>query len=183
MAETAEAAEAAFLWWEATPWLLAAASLVWNYLNFRRTTAIQRDVRAKTVRLEEFRSQIRAPIETSLAQVRSQRKALESLEASASPLDALKTDLLAFNQSIIAVLGDLEDALLRADESEFAQGSDWLDLLAEDRDACFQAMDTAVNPARGQADTVKSIVAAGSRLQTICNRVQKRIEVEVQSYL
>jgi hypothetical protein len=175
--------EAGFQWVEAIPWVLGGASLLWNLINSIYTSRVQGSVRRKTVRLEEFRSKIRAPIEAGINAVREARKALASLEASASPIEDIRKELIEINRAIIAALGEVEDALLKADASQFAEGSDWSALLSDGRDQCLQAMDTAMSPTRSQAETMQAIKRADGQLKSVCEGIDSRLESEVQQYL
>ena len=101
----------------------------------------------------------------------------------AADLDELKKSLIDFNRSLVVTLGQLEDALRHADDSDFANGCDWCDEFAVDRDLCFQAMDKAINPARSKDETFKAATEAADVLESLCDRIGRKIEDEVKSHI
>ena len=91
-----------------------------------RNWVVTNDIRAGTIRLEEFRSQIREPIQAELAKLSDIREALVALQrpnaVEISDIAARISDQLAKFEFCVQDLGGLFD---HADGSGFATGANW----------------------------------------------------------
>lgn len=177
--------KAAFDWFTAVPWAVAltgtAVSLVWNFVNYRMTTGLQRRIRRETIALEEFR-RIRVSIDAATGELANQRAALASLSGSAVGLDEWRTQVGEAQKTVVETYQRLSSALERANKSSFAKGEDWLRLVDPIWDDFSTVIDGAYNPTRREAE-VRSVPAkAADKIGELVMTVEARLDRELQDY-
>lgn len=91
-----------------------------------RNWFVTNSIRSGTIKIEEFRSQIREPIQEGLAALIGVRESLLALQKphgldDNELQDRIATELARFEFA----LDDLSQALTHADNSQFAKGADW----------------------------------------------------------
>ncbi|WP_157961406.1 hypothetical protein [Microvirga flavescens] len=167
---------------QAVPWGLSFAGLIWNYINYRRTTGLQKQIRFDTVRLEEFR-RVRTAIDTVLTELGSERDTLRSLSTSAVSLEELRPQVKARQDKIQEAYLRLESALKRADQSKYASGNDWAAKAEGYEDRFLDALDKAYNPNRRE-DQVRPVPAAAANIlhEMIC-AIDQRLDAEMTSFI
>jgi hypothetical protein len=171
-----------FSWTQAVPWLMSAASLVWNFFNTRKTSKLQRDTKTLDRRIEEFR-RIRTNLDTVLADFIQRRDALSSLVKSGGTLSALRTQVEEEQQLILDVYFKLDSALRRVDSSTFASGADWHELLNSRWDQFGDKLNGIYRPCISRADAQQAVEGAKVVLTSIIYAVESRLEQEMKSLL
>jgi hypothetical protein len=171
-----------FTWTQVVPWLLSGASLIWNYLNTRRTSKLQRDTKTLDRRIEEFR-RLRTNLDTILADLVQRRDALASLVNSGGTITSLRSQIEAEQQLTIQVYLNLDSALSRVDASSFASGTDWQELLNSRWDQFGDKLNGIYRPQASRADVQRAVEEAKAALTSIIDAIEARSEQEMKTLL
>jgi hypothetical protein len=171
-----------FSWTQAVPWLMSAASLVWNFFNTRKTSKLQRDTKTLDRRIEEFR-RIRTNLDTVLADFMQHRDSLASLVKSGGTLSAFRTQVEEEQKLILDVYLKLDSALRGVDSSTFASGADWQDLLNSRWDQFGDKLNGIYRPGISRSDAQQAVEGAKIVLTSIIDAVEARLEQEMKLLL
>lgn len=187
---------------EVTDWRLwvvasvAVLSLAWNIYNtvqtnrHRRATDANRDAiqrmerehKARSIRLEEFRSAVRDPVRTALSEVPSLIKRIEAASQTKISIDELGEEIALLNRDAIATIGYVSDALEQANNSPFADGSDWLDGISLFEDEVAEAFNIAQDTAKSQVIRFQALQTAHQKMSVLKKTINERVDRGVESY-
>lgn len=174
-----------FDWLNAIPWGVAlggtVVNLVWNYINYRKTTGLQKTIRRETVRLEEFR-RVRTPIDTALSEIGNERANLAAISQSATEIVKWREEVTTSFQKIVLIFLKLHDALSAANSSQYTSGNDWLSGVDPIWDAFGSAIDRTQNQSRSEGDCRSAATAAAVKLGELTALVNSKIDGEIQRY-
>jgi hypothetical protein len=171
-----------FTWMQAVPWLMSAASLVWNYFNTKKTSKLQRDTKVLDRRIEEFR-RIRTNLDGVLADVMQRRDALSSLVKAGGTMTVLRSQVEEEQKLILDVYFKLDSALRRVDSSTFASGADWADLLNARWDQFNDKLNGIYRPGISRGEVQQAVEGAKIVLTSIIDAIEARLEQEMKSLL
>lgn len=167
------------------PWIIAiggtVVNLIWNFVNYRKTTGLQKSIRRETVRLEEFR-RVRTPIDTALTELANERANLASIAKSAKSIAEWRDQVTASSEKIVLIFVRLQDALGIANSSKYTSGSKWLDGLDPIWDQFSSAIDKTQNQNRPEIEARAAAGAAASKLGELVALINSKIDDELQRY-
>lgn len=169
-------------WDDARLWgafLLSVFSLYWSDRTRRVANKASKALRKQTIRLEEFRSSVKAPLLEALALCEECSARGESVALSAKPMAELKDDIAELNRLTISALGKLERRLVDANASEFADGTDWLDDYSEFSDRVFNAFNAAANEVNSDKARRSALISAKENLGDLRARVKSRVDAQI----
>ena len=127
---------------------LSIISLIWNEKNRRHTNAMASKLRKESIRLEEFRSMVKDPLRDALAACEEVSQRAEALATSGKALHELRENVSELNTEAILALTNLENRLVDANNSIFANDANWLDEFEPKQDLIYQKLDLAANENR-----------------------------------
>ncbi|MCP3460315.1 hypothetical protein [Bradyrhizobium sp. CCGUVB23] len=149
-------------------------SLVFNVINFRRTSAVRRD----TLRLDEFK-RLRGPVDAVVTLINSHRNSLRSLEASGTGAVKLKKAVAESNKALSDAYNQLEDALSDLDRSQFVKGKDWTSIATEGWDEVVEAFDR-IYARNGDAALMKEgIKKVIIKIDELVTAVKNRLDTQI----
>jgi hypothetical protein len=158
-----------------------AVSLVWNFLNRRRTEKIAKDVRADAIAHDEWKY-VRDRIESAISDFDLLRLDFSTAIIDCENLRTLKAKIRSANQLLVQKSFVIETALHLAAISPFASGADWDHL----KDDAYDSVVSAVDEIYRQ----KTIAAAGystnnvnQKLIEFRDRIQQRIDIETGKHV
>ena len=170
--------------WELWGLLLAGVSLLWNIVNSVLIEVNRKKSAKRAVQLEEFRSKLRGPIEAAVANIRTMRRRIQTLDLTKDEA-ALREKLKAENRELIEALTDLETALDYADKSKFADGEHWASMVsASGGDGALNQFDRAMNEANGFGveELRNAYRAASTHLKELCEAVDAEVENQLSKF-
>ena len=162
--------------------LVGVLSFLLNLANFLYTRYSSRKARERQLRLEEFRSQIREPLSRSIADLETTRRDLSRLVDYERPVAELRTSLYPENKKIIEILGVIEDTLMDANRSPFADGDNWLEGFDGLRDSILAKLDRSGNTARPDAEVIASVRAACSDINDARSLILRKINDQFKRF-
>ncbi len=171
-----------FNWTQAVPWLLSAGSLVWNWINTRRTSALQRQTRTTTLEIEEFR-RIRSALDVVLSDFAAGRDTFNILARSTESVEQLRKEIEKAQTDIMEVYFKLDSSLARADASSFLEGRDWQQILGTKWDQFGDKLNGVYKPSASRIDIQNTIDAASKILTNIIETIEARLEAEMKRLL
>jgi hypothetical protein len=171
-----------FSWTQAVPWLLSAGSLVWNWINSRRTSVLQRQTRTTTLEIEEFR-RLRSALDAVIADFASHRDTLVILSRSPHPITRLRADVEDVQTKIFEVYFKLDTALIRADASSFAEGNDWQSLLAARWDQFGDKLNGLYKPNASRTHAQTTLEGSAKIMTEIIEAIEGRLDSEMKRLL
>lgn len=171
-----------FSWTQAVPWLLSAGSLGWNWINSRRTSALQKQTRTTTLEIEEFR-RIRSALDAVLADFGANRDTFNILGRSNQPVKQLREEIEKAQTDIMEVYFKLDSALARADSSSFLEGEDWQQMLSAKWDQFGDKLNGVYKPSASHIDIQNTLAAASKILTSIIDNIETRLEAEMKRLL
>lgn len=185
MAEPQQVAQAASFDWDSIRlWgalFISIASLAWSERNRRVTERATRKLRTETIRLEEFRSGVKAPLLAALEDCEDAATKAEAVSRSGKTLIELKDDIENLNRSSIDALSKLETRLSDANASAFAQGDDWLDGFNDFEDRVLAAFNEASNVVNSDANRRHALLKVKTTLGQLRSSVKSRIDAHIDA--
>jgi hypothetical protein len=171
-----------FTWTQAVPWLLSAGSLVWNWINTRRTSALQKQTRVTTLEIEEFR-RLRSALDVVISDFASQRDTFVILSRSSESIAKLRAGVEEAQTDLLEVYFKLDTALVRADASSFADGKDWQTLLTAPWDRFNDKLNGLYKPNVSRIDAQTTLKSAAGILTEIIEVIERRLDSEMKRLL
>lgn len=171
-----------FNWTQAMPWLLSAGSLAWNWINTRRTSALQKQTRTNTLEIEEFR-RIRSALDAVLADFVASRDTFNILGRSTGSVKQLREEIEKAQTDIMEVYFKLDSGLARADSSSFLDGRDWQQMLSAKWDQFGDKLNGVYKPSASRIDVQNTLEAASKILTSIIETIESRLEAEMKRLL
>lgn len=180
-------------------WLLAAGAVgslllgihnTYNASKHRKDTdrnrdeiqRLEREHKARSIRLEEFRASVRDPVRISLSVVPSLARRVDSVAKTTKSIDDLQEELTDLNRETLEVIGQIFDALSAADQSKFAEGSDWSTGMPEAEDEIALAFNTAQDNTVSLALRLESLRNIHQTLLILKINVDERIDAGLKHY-
>ena len=159
---------------------LSTISLIWNVLNRWHANDIAQKLRKESIRLEEFRSTVKDPLKGAIAACEEVAQTAEALATSGKPLLDLKDDISGLNSQTILALNTLENRLIDANQSRFADGTDWLDEFETSQDTIYQKLDLAANENRKDQERQRALSEVKTAINTLRKTMNDRIEAQIE---
>ncbi len=167
-------------------WVLAGGgtlvNLAWNFLNYKKTSGLQKSIRADTIKLEEFR-RVRAPIDNVVSEIRELKSNILAAKDSGNDVKNLRASLIEYHRKLVEAYLKLSAALDAANKSMFVNGQDWLQLIDQSWELYNASFDGIQNQQQTDAYCREKIRDAGLHLDAICISVQDRLDQTLQAYL
>lgn len=167
------------------PWIIAiggtAFNLLWNFINYKKTTGLQKNIRRETVRLEEFR-RVRTPIDTALTELGNEKANFAGISQSAATIVEWREQINASSGKIVLIFIKLQDALTNANSSQYTSKTDWLDGIDPLWDQFSSAIDKTQNTARSDIDSRSAAGTAASKLTELASLINSKIDKELNLY-
>lgn len=187
---------------EATDWRLwvlagtAVVSLLWNFYNtwqahnHRLATdanrdeiqRLEREHKARAIRLEEFRSVVRDPLRNALSELPSLMKRAAAASQTKKSLDDMAEEISALNRDTISAIGYLSDALEQANQSRFADGDDWLEGVSAIEDAIAEAFNETQNTGKSHIVRLQALESTSKNMGNLKRLVNGKIDAGVEKY-
>lgn len=159
---------------------VASVSVLWNICNTLFAIYVDRRGKQRSIRLEEFRATVRDPIRIALASVEQIGANARDLSGSNCDLPALRSQSVELNQSCVAALGNLQDALYQADQSKFARGTDWEELFEPLSDKVLVRLNEANNPLHAEHRVRAALTNIHAELRVLKTKITSKLENEVE---
>ncbi|MBB4041615.1 hypothetical protein GGR34_003293 [Microvirga flocculans] len=156
--------------------------MIWNFINYRRTTGLQKQIRYDTVKLEEFR-RVRSVIDTVLTELGSERQTLRGISASGVTIEELRTQVGERQVKLVEIFDRLEVALQKADQSDFASGKDWTATVHGTWDRFNTTIDKVYSPHRREEEARAAPAEAAKILNEMICAVDQRLETEMKRFV
>jgi hypothetical protein len=137
--------------------LLSVGSLLWNEMNRRKTNETAKKIRSENVKLDEFRSSIKDPLNASLEACQSIALRADAIAVNAKPLDEMVDEINAIQSEILPAIADLETRLFDADESEFSGAGDWTHGFEDYQDTVYQSFELASDDTVGETERKEAL--------------------------
>lgn len=160
---------------------IAVTSLLWNVANTFYTRSVDKGSRHRAIKLDEFRSSVKQPIEEALRQ-------LEECETSADVFLHPQTDvsdqadkLIELNKSIVSSMVCLLKRLENADRSDFTSSQSWDDLYYAKEDAIFQPMNIVTLVSSNDSEKREALKLTTGNLKGLRRSIQAVLEKHIQS--
>lgn len=174
-----------FDWVTSIPWIVAIVgtliNLLWNFVNYRKTTGLQKTIRQETVRLEEFR-RVRTPIDGALGEIGNERANLAAISQSATPINEWRQQVNSSFEKIVLTFLKLQDALNLANSSQYTSEKDWLGGVDPIWDSVGSAIDRTQNQGRPESECRAAAGTAAIKLGELSALINSKIDREVQRY-
>jgi hypothetical protein len=171
-----------FGWTQVVPWLLSGGSLVWNWINSRRTSTLQKQTRTTTLEIEEFR-RLRSALDVVISDFAAQRDTIVILSRSTEPITKLRASVEEAQTDIFEIYFKLDTALARADASSFAEGRDWQALLTSRWDQFGDRLNGLYKPNVSRIDAQTTLKSAAGILTEIIGSIEARLDAEMKRLL
>ena len=146
-----------------------------------RNWAVTEGIRAGTIQLEEFRSQIRDPIQAGLTKLSAVREALVALQR---PNAVAQADLVNRISDQIAVFEycaqDLGDLFDHADKSSFTNGTDWKQRYSKPLDDTAALLGRCATGTYSDIQVGAALASAASEIVALTSALRSRFEHEVR---
>lgn len=144
-----------------------------------------KNLRRGTIRLEEFRSQVRDPIAAAIKELMGQRELANALtKPSADDVAAIRSKVIELMPKAETAALGLLFALQAADRSEFANGDDWAALASPVLDQFTAELEAASAQALQTPEEVRAkLRTAITRLDDAIGIARAQIETEVKRHL
>lgn len=164
--------------------VVASFSLLFSLFNFFWTNKIRKDseerdknIREATVQREQFCEHLQRPI----------NRVLEDLEALSERFAAIASsgrissvdDVAEVNTEFAASHSRLRMRLRKADQSQFANGSDWDSLTLEEFETAAGKLNAAYNTTLSDAEKCASLKDVAEHIDQMCSTVRGRLEEEI----
>ncbi|NTG29971.1 hypothetical protein G6L08_22750 [Agrobacterium rhizogenes] len=173
-----------FAWDEVRLWgalVISIVSILWSERNRQTTNRATRKLRAETISLDEFRSLVKTPVLEALSGCEEAATKAEAIAHSGQTLEELKKDIEELNRSTILALSNLELRLSDANESAFADGSEWLDDFNDCEDAVLAGFNEASNTVNSDANRRHALLKVKITLGVLRSKTKARIEAHITS--
>lgn len=167
------------IFWRKIAVFVAIGSFLWSGFNTIYTWRSNSKNRARGIKLEEFRGQIRDPITLVLARLNEHSNTTTAISNTEGDPDDIRSSAQELNKKIVSDLGILRDALRDANASKFADNTDWLDGFDEAEGGILGEFNKVANPVNPLGDLKEALVQAGTQLKTMRGSVRDRIEEEI----
>ncbi len=158
---------------------VAVASLLWNLCNTLYTRSVDSGNRQRSVRLEEFRSSVRQPIDTLLSETQDLEIKAENHAQTQVYTESDKTDLISLNKEITALGRKLVKRLDDADRSQFSDGANWADRYFAKEDAILDAMNTATASDTSPENRRIALIMVSKHLTALRRNIREALEDQV----
>jgi hypothetical protein len=167
------------------PWIIAIGgtviNLLWNFINYKKTTGLQKNIRKETVRLEEFR-RVRTPIDSALTELGNEKANFAGISKSATPIAEWREQINASSAKIVLIFIKLQDALTHANSSQYTSKADWLEGIDPVWDQFSSAIDKTQNTARSEIESRSAAGTAASKLTELTSLINGKIDKELNLY-
>jgi hypothetical protein len=160
---------------------LSIVSLLWNEKNRRHTNTMASKLRRESIRLEEFRSMVKDPLRDALAACEEVAQRAEALATSGKTLLELRGDISDLNTEAISALSDLENRLVDANNSIFANDANWLEKFEPKQDLIYQKLDLAANDIRPEDVRRRALSEIKTGLVSLRVDTNAKIDAEIET--
>lgn len=168
--------------------IVACCSFILGMVNFWWTNRVRKDsekrdkdIRDATVQREQFCEYLQRPISRVLDDLEAVGERLTTI-ASAGHIEN-EDDIIAINRDFTALHSRLRRNLRKADDSQFANGSDWDGLTSNAFDAAAEKLNAAYNPTLSNTTKCSSLNEVAAHIGEICAIVRGRLEAEISNQL
>ena len=138
--------------------------------------------KARSIRLEEFRSSVRDPIRAATSELAPLVRSLAGIANTRTSIDELTEQIAELNGAAMAAIGHVMDALSEANRSRFADGNDWEAGVAAFEDAVGDAFNTALDSDQTHASRLAAVKQAGDQLSALRAAVSNRVDERLEHY-
>ncbi len=156
-------------------------SLVWSERNRRVTEKATIHLRQQTVRLEEFRTGVKAPLVEALKDCDDKALEAEAVARSGQTMKQLSQGIQDLNRSVIQALAKVEARLTDANRSDFANGDNWLDDFDDLQDKILAGFNEASNTVNSDPNRMHALLKVANHLRQLRNVTIQRIDAETKA--
>ena len=159
--------------------ILSAFNIWWTNKVRKDAENRDRDIREAAVKREQFCEFLQRPINRVLDELENVAEKLAAI-ASAGSIDSTD-EVASINKEFTELHSRLRRELRKADDSQFANGSNWDDLTSSVFDIAADKLNAAYNPNISEQEKCSSISKASESIGAICSKVRGRLENEISN--
>lgn len=138
--------------------------------------------KARSIKLEEFRSSVRDPIRAAASELPLLVRRLARVADTRTSIDQLTDTIEELNGEAFTAIGRIMDALGEANRNRFADGDDWTDGVGDFEDAVAEAFNVALDVAEFHAARLAAIKDIGGQLAALQTTVNNRVDERLERY-
>ena len=180
-------------------WIIAVAAvinLVVSTYNIIRTNRTNNEIRsnrdamqrleaahkARSIRLEEFRSTVRDPVRDRLLELRELGRRIDGVAQTRSPIEDHEADIKEINEHFFSIIGSIYDTLQDANESKFADGDDWFEGVSDHEDRIADALNNAMDSSASVKSRLDALEQASEEFRGLRDTINGRVEHALHSF-
>lgn len=174
----------------------AIVNLIFTCINYRHSKNVAIDAKdnrdkiqaldarhkKRVIRLEEFRTLVRDPVRSTLSDIQRLAKSFAALANTHIPLDEHRDDLRRLNSETASALGSVYDSLADANNSQFADGTDWADGIEDAQDHILAQLNTALDEKKPQIKRLSAVSIIAKEMHTLRSNVNSRLETALHTF-
>jgi len=150
--------------------------------NRNEIQRLEREQKARAIRLEEFRSSVRDPIRSASSDLPPIIRRLNAVAQTRTAIDESSQQLEELEAEARSVIGQVIDTLQDANLSRFADGEDWAEGVYEFEDSVAEAFNMALDTTSAQAKRLAAVERAGELLSNLRSMIHGRVDERLDHY-
>lgn len=161
--------------------LLAAISLLWNFLNTVFSKTLEERLRQRASRVEEFRAAVRQPVDLALLQLDDQAVEVALMEQAWTNKPPTMEELISLNRSVTAATLRLSKRLQSADDLHHRNGLTWIDDYYAKEDPIFDGLNAALDESLAANLRQKGLGQAQANITSLRKKISLSLSEEMRA--